>query len=204
MKSVCVFCGSNLGSRPEYARAVRELATALVQEGIVIVYGGARVGAMGLLADAALEAGGGVIGVMPEFLVDAEIAHTGLTSMHVVGSMHERKAMMAELSDGFVALPGGLGTLEEVAEILTWSQLGLHAKPVGFLNVAGYYDLLLAFLDHGVTEGFLRAENRQLVLSAASATELLGLLRAWTPPAAAVRKWIDNPANPAATPGSLG
>jgi uncharacterized protein (TIGR00730 family) len=204
VKSVCVFCGSNLGSRPEYERAVRELATALVEVGIVIVYGGARVGAMGLLADTALEAGGRVIGVIPEFLVDAEIAHTELTRLHVVASMHERKAMMAELSDGFVALPGGLGTLEEVAEMLTWSQLGLHTKPVGFLNVAGYYDLLLEFLDHGVTEGFLRAENRQLILSATGATELLGLLRTWTPPVVAVRKWIDTPANPAATPESLG
>ena len=202
MKSVCVFCGSNLGRRPEYGRAVRELATALASKGIDIVYGGARVGAMGLLAETALAAGGRVIGVIPEFLVDAEIAHSHLTALHVVGSMHERKAMMAELSDGVVAMPGGLGTLEELAEMLTWSQLGLHAKPVGLLNVTGYYDSLLAFFDHGVAEGFLRSENRDLILSAATPGELLQLLSTWTRPAA-IRKWID-PADAAGIPASLG
>jgi uncharacterized protein (TIGR00730 family) len=140
-----VFCGSNFGRRPEYSAAVRQLAQALVAADIDVVYGGARVGTMGLLADSALEAGGRVIGVIPSVLVDAEIAHGGLTELHVVGSMHERKARMAELSDGFIALPGGLGTLDELAEIITWSQLGLHDKPTGLLNVAGYYDDLLAF-----------------------------------------------------------
>jgi uncharacterized protein (TIGR00730 family) len=154
-----------------------------------VVYGGAAVGAMGVLADAALEAGGEVIGVIPKSLVDAEIAHPGLADLRVVGSMHERKAAMVELSDGFIALPGGLGTLDELAEVATWAQLGLHAKPIGLLDPLGYFDLLLRFLDHAVTERFLRAEHRALILREPAAEPLLDAMAAWRPPA--VAKWVD-------------
>ncbi|MDP9434267.1 MAG: TIGR00730 family Rossman fold protein [Actinomycetota bacterium] len=181
MRSLCVFCGSNPGRQPVYMDAVRSLATVLAEEEIRIVYGGAHVGTMGALADTALEAGGEVIGVIPEQQVGEEVAHTGLTELHVVGSMHERKALMAELSDGFIALPGGLGTLEEFAEVVTWSQLGLHRKPTGLLNTAGYYDSLLGFLDHAVVERFLRAEDRALVLAETEVRPLLRLMRAWAP-----------------------
>jgi len=194
VKSICVFCGSSLGRTPEYAEAVRHLARTLAGEGIDIVYGGARVGAMGLLADTALEAGGRVVGVIPGLLVDAEIAHGGLSELRVVGSMHERKAMMAELSDGFVALPGGLGTLEELAEILTWSQLGLHGKPTGLFNVAGYYDAFLEFLDHAVAEGFLRQEHRAVIQAGSDASSVLEAMRAWSPSAAS--KWFDASGSP--------
>jgi uncharacterized protein (TIGR00730 family) len=194
MKSLCVFCGSNPGRRPVYLDAVRELATVLAEEGIRVVYGGAHVGTMGALADAALAAGGQVVGVIPEHQVGEEVAHRGLTELHVVGSMHERKALMAELSDGFVALPGGLGTLEEFAEIVTWAQLGLHRKPTGLLNTAGYYDGLLQFLDHAVHERFLREQDRGLVLADTGVRPLLDRLRAWTPPQE--QRWtpVDRPA----------
>lgn len=181
MRSLCVFCGSNPGRRPTYLHTVRELATVLAEEGIRVVYGGARVGTMGALADAALQAGGEVIGVIPEHQVGEEVAHGGLTELHVVASMHERKALMAELADGFVALPGGLGTLEEFAEIVTWSQLGLHRKPTALLNTVGYYDGLLGFLDHAVAERFLRVEDRGLILAAAEVRPLLDLMQAWRP-----------------------
>jgi len=187
-----VFCGSNFGRRPEYSAAVRQLAQALVAAAIDVVYGGARVGTMGLLADSALEAGGRVIGVIPSVLVDAEIAHGGLTELHVVGSMHERKARMAELSDGFIALPGGLGTLDELAEIITWSQLGLHDKPTGLLNVAGYYDDLLAFFDHAVEEGYLRSQHRGFIHSETDVHRLLEVMGQWVP--LAVHKWVDSSA----------
>jgi hypothetical protein len=187
-----VFCGSNFGRRPEYSAAVRQLAQALVAADIDVVYGGARVGTMGLLADSALEAGGRVIGVIPSVLVDAEIAHGGLTELHVVGSMHERKARMAELSDGFIALPGGLGTLDELAEIITWSQLGLHDKPTGLLNVAGYYDDLLAFFDHAVEEGYLRSQHRGFIHSETDVHRLLEVMGQWVP--LAVHKWVDSSA----------
>ena len=154
---ICVYAGSNPGAKAAYAEAAGDLARLLAERGIGVVYGGGKVGLMGILADTALAAGGEVIGVIPQDLIDREIGHTGLTELHVVGSMHERKALMAELSDGFVALPGGAGTLEELIEIYTWSQLGLHDKPMGVLNVAGYYDGLAALLDHAVQEGFLRA-----------------------------------------------
>ena len=190
MRSVCVFCGSSFGRRLEYSAAVRQLALALVAADIDVVYGGARVGTMGLLADSALEAGGRVIGVIPGVLVDAEIAHEGLTELHVVGSMHERKAAMAELSDGFIALPGGLGTLDELAEIITWSQLGLHDKPTGILNVAGYYDDLLAFFDHAVEEGYLRSQHRSSIHAETDVERLLELMAAWVP--IDVRKWVDS------------
>jgi uncharacterized protein (TIGR00730 family) len=181
--------GSNPGRRPGYAAAVRDLAAALVERGITIVYGGAAVGAMGVLADAALAAGGEVVGVIPRSLVAAEIAHPGLTDLRVVESMHERKAVMVELADGFVALPGGLGTLDELAEVATWSQLGLHRKPIGLLDPTGYFDLLLRFLDHAVDERFLRPEHRALVLRDAAPRPLLDAMAAWTHPV--VEKWVD-------------
>jgi uncharacterized protein (TIGR00730 family) len=164
MKRLCVFCGSNLGRHPAYAEAAQDLARALVTRKIDLVYGGARVGVMGVLADAVLAAGGHVIGVIPQGLVEQEVAHTGVPDLRVVASMHERKLVMAELSDGFIALPGGLGTLEELFEILTWAQLGLHRKPCGLLNIRGYYRRLIDFLDHAVAEQLLKAEYRALLL----------------------------------------
>ena len=186
---ICVYAGSNPGRDPAYAQAAGDLARVLVERGIGVVYGGGKVGLMGAVADAALEAGGEVIGVMPQGLVDREIGHAGLSDLRVVGSMHERKALMAELSDGFVALPGGAGTLEELIEIYTWSQLGLHSKPLGALNVRGYYDGLAALLDHAVEEGFLREQHRAALHIAASADELLERFRDWEPPA--IGKWLD-------------
>ena len=161
MRSVCVFCGSNPGRRPEYLAGAADLGRVLAARGIRVVYGGAHVGLMGALADAVLAAGGEIVGVIPGLLVDAEVAHPGLSDLRVTGSMHERKALMAELSDGFIALPGGLGTLEEFAEIVTWAQLGLHGKPTGLLNLLGYYDGLLGFLDHATAERFVRPDHRE-------------------------------------------
>ena len=179
LRRVCVFCGSKPGARPEYADAARALAATLVAAGIDLVYGGGRVGLMGVVADAVLEAGGEVIGVIPDHMSDREIAHYGLTDLRIVGSMHERKALMYELSDGFVALPGGLGTLEELFEITTWSQLGLHAKPTGLLDVAGFYTPLVGFLDQLVTEGFVNERHRRLLRVAADPAGLLELLAAF-------------------------
>ena len=173
MKSVCVYCGSSFGTDPAYLQATQALARTLVANGLRVVYGGAAVGLMGALADATLEAGGEVVGVMPQQLVDREIAHRGLTELNVVATMHERKALMAQLSDAFVALPGGIGTLEELIEVFTWSQLGLHAKPLGVLNTAGYYDKLGAFLDHGVEQGFQPAAQRAKLVMAADPDALL-------------------------------
>ena len=189
MQRVCVFCGSNAGRVDDYLEAAGKLGAALAARKIALVYGGASVGLMGAVANAAQAAGGEVIGVMPRALVDREIAHTGLKDLRVVGSMHERKAMMAELSVGFIALPGGLGTMEEFFEVLTWSQLGLHAKPCGLLNVSGYFDPLLAFLDSTVSERFVKSEHRALVITSTSPTELLERLAAYRPPH--VEKWID-------------
>jgi uncharacterized protein (TIGR00730 family) len=189
MKRICVFAGSSRGARAEYAQAAQELARALVERGIDVVYGGGKVGMMGVLADATLAAGGQVIGVIPKALLEKEVAHGGLTELRVVASMHERKAMMAELSDAFIALPGGLGTLEEFFEVLTWAQLGLHPKACGLLNVSGYYDRLLEFLDLTVEERFVRSQHRALVLTATSPAELLERLAAYRPPH--VEKWID-------------
>ena len=179
LRRVCVFCGSKHGARPEYAEAARAMAAALVAAGVDLVYGGGRVGLMGVVADAVLEAGGEVIGVIPDHMSDREIAHYGLTDLRVVGSMHERKALMYELSDGFVALPGGLGTLEELFEITTWSQLGLHAKPTGLLDVAGFYAPLVEFLDRLVTEGFVSQRHRRLLRVAADPAGLLERLAAF-------------------------
>jgi uncharacterized protein (TIGR00730 family) len=184
-----VFCGSSAGNHTEYRAAAEELGAELARRKIGLVYGGGNVGLMGALADAVLKAGGEAIGVIPENLVAREVGHKGLTRLHIVDSMHERKALMAELSDAFVALPGGFGTFEEFCEIVTWSQLGLHEKPCGILNVEGYYSPLLAMFDHAVKEGFLKPENRALVLSRDSVGELLAALREWRP--AQVEKWLD-------------
>jgi uncharacterized protein (TIGR00730 family) len=186
---LCIFCGSSPGARPAYAAATVELAQLLAGRGIGIVYGGASVGLMGLLADTAMAAGGEVIGVIPQALQRREIARAGLTELHVVGSMHERKALMAELSDGFIALPGGSGTLEELFEVFTWAQLGLHRKACALLNVAGYYDRLAAFLDHAVDERFMRAEHRAMLLCERSPTAVLEALESFEAPV--VDKWID-------------
>ena len=162
---VCVFCGSSRGNQPIYVEAAKDLARLLAQRDIALIYGGANVGLMGELADACLRDGGKVIGVMPRALVDKEIAHRGLTELHIVDSMHTRKALMADLSDAFIAMPGGFGTWDEFCEVVTWSQLGLHRKPCAVLNVNGYYDPLLAMADRAVAEGFLRGPHRDLVIS---------------------------------------
>ena len=164
MRRLCVFCGSSAGARPEYLVAAQTLGRVLAEREVALVYGGARVGLMGAVADAALAVGGEVIGVIPRALEEREIAHTGLTELRVVGSMHERKAVMSDLSDAFIALPGGLGTLEELFEVWTWAQLGVHDKPCAVLDVAGYYARLLDFLDHGVREGFVRPAHRGRLL----------------------------------------
>ncbi|HSN92532.1 MAG TPA: TIGR00730 family Rossman fold protein [Anaeromyxobacteraceae bacterium] len=189
MDRICVFCGSSSGSSVVYAEKARELGRTLARRGIAIVYGGGGIGLMGALADAALAERGEVIGVIPSALEARELAHGGLTRLEVVSSMHERKARMAELADGFVALPGGMGTLEEFAEILTWAQLGLHAKPVALLDVAGYYRPLVSFFDQAVAHGFVRPEHRALVQVAEGAEGVLEAFAAWRPPA--VEKWID-------------
>lgn len=188
MKSVCVYCGSNEGRLPVYAEAARGLGRALVERGLDLVYGGASVGIMGVIADTVLGLGGRVTGVMPESIVRKEIAHRGLTELHVTSSMHERKMKMAELSDAFVALPGGIGTLEEIFEVWTWAQLGLHAKPCGFLNVAGYYDGLVAFLDHAVAERFVKEANRAMLVVGDDPSDLLDRFAAYGAPV--VEKWI--------------
>jgi uncharacterized protein (TIGR00730 family) len=190
MKRICVFAGSARGLRPDYAASASALAHELVHRGLGVVYGGGSVGLMGALADAALAEGGEVIGVIPRPLATRELAHAGLTTLHVVDSMHERKALMASLVDGFIALPGGLGTLEETLEILTWSQLGIHRKPVGLLNVAGYFEALLRLLDDAVREGFVRPEYRGLLLSAPTPAALLATFAAWQPPSLAA-PWLS-------------
>lgn len=189
MRRVCVFCGSSPGAGPAYAEAAGRLGRALASAGIGLVYGGAHVGLMGVLADAALAAGGHVTGVIPRGLVEREIAHRELSEQHVVGSMHERKALMAELAGGFIALPGGMGTMEELFEILTWAQLGMHRKPCGLLDVGGYFAHLFGFLDHMVAERFLRPEYRAMLLVDDDPARLLAALGRYQPPA--VEKWID-------------
>lgn len=187
--NICVFAGSSPGARPAYADAARELGQLLAMRGIGVVYGGANVGLMGVVADAALEAGGRVVGVIPQALVEKEVAHDRLSQLHVVPSMHERKAMMSSLSDAFIALPGGLGTWEELFEVATWGQLGLHRKPCGLLNVHGYFDPLLTFVEHAVAERFVRPEHAAILAVGDSPARLLDVLATWTPPA--VAKWID-------------
>jgi uncharacterized protein (TIGR00730 family) len=190
VRRVCVFCGSSPGARPAYAEATAETARLLVDQGIGVVYGGGHVGLMGVLADTAMAAGGEVIGVIPQALVDREIGHTAITELRVVGSMHERKALMTELSDAFVALPGGAGTLEELFEVYTWAQLGLHSKPCALLDVDGYYSGLAAFLDHAVEERFLREEHRAALMVDADPARLLERLREFEP-GTVKPKWID-------------
>jgi uncharacterized protein (TIGR00730 family) len=189
MNRLCVYCGSSTGSSEAYVNAARELAQLLVSNGTELVYGGSSKGTMGVLADAVLAGGGKVSGVIPQALVDKEVAHDGLTELHVVSSMHERKSLMAVLSDGFVAMPGGFGTLEEIVEVLTWGQLNFHTKPCGFLNVDGYFDHLLAYFDHANREGFLRTEHREMLLVANTPAELLGLYEHYEPPA--IKKWRE-------------
>ena len=189
MKSVCVFCGSSTGNGETFIEEARNFAQLLAASGRKIVYGGGNIGLMGILADAAVGAGGTVIGVIPDALVAKELAHDNLEDLHVVRSMHERKALMAELSDGFVALPGGIGTLEELFEIWTWGQLGLHRKPYGLLNISGFYDPLLNFLDGVVENGFLRKAHRNMLLVDSDAKSLLQRMEAQVP--AELPKWID-------------
>lgn len=189
MRRVCVFCGSNTGVRPEYAEATRGLADELVRRQVGVVYGGGSVGLMGVLADTVLGGGGEVIGVIPRPLASREVAHAGLTRLEMVDSMHERKATMASLADGFIALPGGLGTIEETLEIVTWAQLGIHGKPVALLNVNGYYDGLRAFLGRAVAEGFLRPEHLALLLFGGTPAEVLDRMKAWRAPSFR-RAWL--------------
>jgi uncharacterized protein (TIGR00730 family) len=189
MKRICVFCGSSAGNRPEYVVAAEELGAELVRRSVGLVYGVGNVGLMGIIADAVLRAGGEVVGVIPEHLMALEVGHKGLTKLHVVRYMHERKALMADLSDAFIAMPGGFGTLEEFCEVLTWAQLGLHAKPCGILNVLGFYTPLLRMFDHAVEERFLKPENRALVLARELPAELLRALEEWRP--VRVEKWIS-------------
>lgn len=189
-KNICVYLGSNAGRTPVYVEQARGLGRELAQRGIGLVYGGSNVGLMGALADAALEAGGRVVGILPERLKAKEVAHLGLTELHIVATMHERKRMMSEMSDGFIALPGGAGTLEEIFETWTWAQLGFHAKPCGLLNIAGYYDKLAAFLDHAAQERFMREEHRAMLMIESSPAALLDRYAAYQPPT--VSKWITD------------
>lgn len=189
MKRICVFCGSSPGRSGSYAQASVDLAHALVARGLGLVYGGASVGLMGVLADAVLAAGGEVIGVLPEALVAYEVAHRGLADLRLVRTMSERKALMAELSNGFVALPGGTGTLDELFEVLTWSQLGEHVKPCGLLNVDGYFAQLISFLDHAVEERFLKREHRAMLMVETTPDALLDRFESYRAPK--VEKWLD-------------
>jgi uncharacterized protein (TIGR00730 family) len=188
MSRICVFCGSSPGSRTIYGERAKALGRLLAEKGIGMVYGGGNVGLMGIIADAVLQSSGEVIGIIPQALLDAEIGHQGLSELRVVGSMHERKAMMAELSDAFIALPGGFGTFEEFSEVVTWSQLGLHRKACGLLNVEGYYDSLLALFDNALQEGFLKPEHRSLVISDNDPEVLIYRLRKFEAPE--TPKWV--------------
>jgi uncharacterized protein (TIGR00730 family) len=188
MKRICVFCGSNRGVRSEYIEAAQHLGRVLVQRNLSLVFGGGNRGLMGIIADTVLAEGGEVIGVMPQSLVNQEVAHQNLTKMHIVNSMHERKALMADLSDGFIALPGGMGTFDEFCEILTWAQLGIHQKPCGILNVENYFTPLLKMFDHATDEGFLREAHRDLVLESTKPETLLELLDNYQPKP--VVKWM--------------
>ena len=189
LQTICVFCAAGEGRSPLYAAEARAMGSYLAGSGRRLVYGGGRTGLMGALAEGALSAGGEVIGIMPKHLVDHEVAHTGLTELRVVSSMHERKAMLAELSDGFLAMPGGLGTLEELFEIWTWGQLGLHRKPYGMLNVNGYFTPLLTFLDHAVTEQFFRPEYRALLVVDTQPAALIARMEAMEPPP--LPRWVQ-------------
>jgi uncharacterized protein (TIGR00730 family) len=182
MNRICVFCGTNPGSRPAYGLAARELGRVLAEQSIELVYGGASVGIMGELADSVQEHGGHVTGIIPQQLMEKEAAHTGIRNLIVVASMHQRKSQMADMSDGFIALPGGIGTLEGFFEVLTWGQLGIHAKPAGILNIESYFDGLTEFLDHAVREGFLTEPHRHAIVVQTNPSLLLEQMRAYTPP----------------------
>lgn len=182
LKRICVYCGSSPGNNGEYIDHARKLGRVLAERRITLVYGGSNIGLMGVMADAALEAKGEVIGVMPRVLVAKEVAHRKLSQLHVVESMHERKAMMAELASAFIAMPGGAGTMDELFEVWTWGQLGLHTKPCGLLNIRAYYDRLAAFLDHATLEGFIQAAHRDMLIVAETAEDLLSRFHAYTPP----------------------
>ena len=188
MKRICVYCGSNPGKLTEYREAARVLGHALAARNLGLVYGGASIGVMGAVADAVLEKGGEAIGVIPFALATREVAHSGLNDLFVVDSMHERKAKMAELSDGFIALPGGWGTIEEIFEMLTWAQLGFHQKPCGLLNISGYYDHLFAFLEHAIDQRFVREEYRPMIMMEQTANGLLDRYMKYQAPT--VKKWI--------------
>lgn len=188
MNKICVYCGSNRGIRPEYVECARLLGRELVNREITLVYGGAKVGLMGEIASTVLDSGGDVIGIMPEALVEKELVHNGLTELIVVKSMHERKAKMAEVSDGFIALPGGLGTVEELFEVLTWSQLGYHSKPCALLNIEGYYNELALFLKHAVDEQFVKEPHRRMLLMENAPERLLDMMESYKPPL--IDKWI--------------
>ena len=190
MKRICVYCGSNYGAKPDYETVAIEVGSHLAGKGLGVVFGGGNVGLMGAVARGALGAGGEVIGVIPEILIDNEDANLGLTELHVVENMHQRKAKMAELSDGFIALPGGIGTMEEIFEIITWAQLGIHSKPMGFLNASGYYDSLQTFLDHIVTEGFVKPEHRGMIAVENDIAKLVDRFENYQPPQ--ISKIIDN------------
>lgn len=189
MKNVCVFTGANRGSPDSYGRAAEELGLEIARRDLGLVYGASKVGLMGVIADAVLGSGGRVIGVIPEALCKKELLHEGLSQTHIVRSMHERKALFSELSDGFIAMPGGLGTLEELFEVLTWAQLGFHAKPVAMLNAGGYFDQLLQFLDKTVADGFVRSAHRSMLLIDDQPAELLDAMLSYRP--VPVAKWID-------------
>lgn len=190
MKRICVFCGSKPGNRPAYVESARALGQALVERGLGLVYGGASVGVMTEIADTVLANGGEVIGVIPETLLQREVAHNGLSALHVVGTMHERKALMASRADAFIGLPGGFGTFEELFEVITWGQLGIHRKPVGLLNVEGYYDAFMALVDHAVEEGFVPPSHRKLILIDTTPEGLLDQLTAYEVPDLG-RKWAE-------------
>lgn len=189
VRSICVFCGASTGTHPAYRDAAVALGQAIARRGLTLVYGGSSVGLMGAVADAAMAAGGEVIGVMPQSLIDAEIGHKGLPRLEVVDGMHARKARMAELSDAFIALPGGLGTLEELFEVWIWGQLGYHAKPLGLLDVNGFYEKLGGFLDHIVEEGFVRPQHRAMLLLGKQPADLLDAMEEFVPPV--LPKWVD-------------
>lgn len=189
MKRICVFAGSSVGCQQVYRAVAEDLGRTLAERGLGLVYGGARVGLMGVVADTVLALHGDVTGVIPSALVAKEVAHSGLADLRVVSSLHERKAVMAELADGFIAMPGGWGTLDEFFEILTWAQLGLHRKPCGVLNVNGYFDGLLTFVEHSIEQGFVRREHGSIILVSTSARTLLDLFEGYEPPV--VEKWIE-------------
>lgn len=188
MKQICVYCGSNMGTREIYREAARALGAEMARRGIGLVYGGSNIGLMGVVADAVLDAGSSVVGVMPEHLVAKEVTHTHLTELRVVKTMHERKALMADLADGFIALPGGFGTYDEFCEVVTWAQLGLHQKPCAMLNVAGYYDAMIAMFDHAAQEGFVRDMHRAMLIVSPDISVLLDQMQNYRAPA--VTKWI--------------